>query len=147
MVSRRLPLAATRSDRVGFVVDKMSMGQVFSEYFGFPRQFLFHRLLHIHHHISYIIDQLVADVPNGLSLTPRQETKEKLTSRGNINFSNRIPLPGGIYLFIQQTNYLMTEVVVCRRILDLLRHVSHGTDHLLRGYLHSPRRVCGCGPG
>jgi hypothetical protein len=63
---------------VGFVVDKVKLGQVFSEYFGFPRKFSFHRLLHIHHHLSAgdgTIGQLVADVPSGLSLTPSQETK------------------------------------------------------------------------
>jgi hypothetical protein len=38
------------SGHEGFVVDKMALGQVFSEYFGFPCQFSFHRLLHIHHH-------------------------------------------------------------------------------------------------
>jgi hypothetical protein len=27
---------------VGFVVDKVALGQVFSEYFGFPCQSLFH---------------------------------------------------------------------------------------------------------
>jgi hypothetical protein len=64
------------------VVDKVEMGQVFSEYFGFPCQFSFHPLLHIHHHLSSgagTIDQLMADVPNGLSLTPPQETKKKIT--------------------------------------------------------------------
>jgi hypothetical protein len=39
-VSRWLPTAATRVRarvwQVGFVVDKMASGQVFSEYFGFP---------------------------------------------------------------------------------------------------------------
>jgi hypothetical protein len=35
---------------VGFVVDKVALGQVFSEYLGFPCQFSFHQLLHIHHH-------------------------------------------------------------------------------------------------
>jgi hypothetical protein len=30
---------------VGFVVDEVALGQVFSEYFGFPYQFAFHRLL------------------------------------------------------------------------------------------------------
>jgi hypothetical protein len=52
-VKRRLPTAATgfepRSGHVGFVVDKVALGQVFSEYFGFPCQFSFHRLLHTHH--------------------------------------------------------------------------------------------------
>jgi hypothetical protein len=57
----------------------MALGQVFSEYFGFPCQFSFHRLLHIHHHLSSragTIGQLVADVPSGLSLTPPQENKK-----------------------------------------------------------------------
>jgi hypothetical protein len=35
---------------VGFVVDKVALGQVFFEYFGFPGQFLFHQFLHNHHH-------------------------------------------------------------------------------------------------
>jgi hypothetical protein len=54
------------------------LGQVFSEYFGFPCQFSFHRLLHIHHLSSGpgTIAQLVADVPSGLSLIPPQETKK-----------------------------------------------------------------------
>jgi hypothetical protein len=38
------------SGHVGFVVDKVALGQVFSEYFGFPCQFTFYRLLHNHHH-------------------------------------------------------------------------------------------------
>jgi hypothetical protein len=45
-VSRWLPTAAarvqTRSSHVGFVVDKVGLGQVFSEYFGFPCQSSFH---------------------------------------------------------------------------------------------------------
>jgi hypothetical protein len=61
---------------VGFVVDKVALGQVFSECFGFPHQFSFHRLLHIQH-LSTGASQLVADVPNELSLTPPQETKKK----------------------------------------------------------------------
>jgi hypothetical protein len=40
------------SGHVEFVVDKMAMGQVFSEYFGFPCQSSFHRLFHTHHHLS-----------------------------------------------------------------------------------------------
>jgi hypothetical protein len=58
---------------VGFVVDKVALGQVFSEYFGFPCQSSFHQLLHNHPHLSSgvcTIGQLVADVPSELSLTP-----------------------------------------------------------------------------
>jgi hypothetical protein len=35
-VNRWLPTAADRSFRVGFVVDKVALGKVFSEYFGSP---------------------------------------------------------------------------------------------------------------
>jgi hypothetical protein len=37
---------------MGFVVDKVALGQVFSEYFGFPCQSSFHQLLHNHPHLS-----------------------------------------------------------------------------------------------
>jgi hypothetical protein len=30
---------------MGFVVDKVALGQIFCEYFGFPCQFSFHQLL------------------------------------------------------------------------------------------------------
>jgi hypothetical protein len=63
---------------VGFVVDEVALGQIFSEYFVFLFQFSFHRLLHTHHLSSGAgtIGQLVADEPNGLTLTPPQETKK-----------------------------------------------------------------------
>jgi hypothetical protein len=38
------------SGQVGFVVVKVAVGQVFSEYFGFPCQSLFHQILHHHNH-------------------------------------------------------------------------------------------------
>jgi hypothetical protein len=62
---------------VGFVVEKVEVGQVFSEYFGFPCQSSFHRMLHVHHHHlssgAGTISQTVADVPSDLSLTPPQK--------------------------------------------------------------------------
>jgi hypothetical protein len=53
-VSRWLPTAVARVRsrvwQVGFVVEKVASGQVFSEYFGFPCQnHSFHQLLHHHH--------------------------------------------------------------------------------------------------
>jgi hypothetical protein len=50
---------------VGFVVDKVALGQVFSEYFGFPYQFLFHKILHHNHPGAGTKGHSVADVPNG----------------------------------------------------------------------------------
>jgi hypothetical protein len=61
----RRPGFNPRSGHMGSVVDKVALGQVFSEYFGFPCQFSFNQLLNTHH--------LVTDVPSGLSLTPPQE--------------------------------------------------------------------------
>jgi hypothetical protein len=40
------------SGQVEFVVDKMALGQVFPEYFGFPCQSSFHQLLHNRPHLS-----------------------------------------------------------------------------------------------
>jgi hypothetical protein len=36
--------------KLNFVVDKVALGQVFSEYFGFPCQSLLHQILHHHNH-------------------------------------------------------------------------------------------------
>jgi hypothetical protein len=58
---------------VGFVVDKVVLGQVSSEYFGFPCQSLFHQLLHNHPDLSSgacTIGPEVAGVPSVLSPTP-----------------------------------------------------------------------------
>jgi hypothetical protein len=68
-----------RSGNVAFVVDRVTLGQVFSGYLGFPYQILFHRLLHVHHLSSKAgtIGQLVADIPNGLRLTLPQDTKKE----------------------------------------------------------------------
>jgi hypothetical protein len=66
----RWPGFEPKSIHVGFVVDKVTLRQVFSEYFSSPCQFSFHRLLHTHHHLSTgtgTIGQIVADVPTGLS--------------------------------------------------------------------------------
>jgi hypothetical protein len=35
---------------MGFVMDKAALGQVFSEYFGFPCLSSFHQFLHHHNH-------------------------------------------------------------------------------------------------
>jgi hypothetical protein len=44
-VSRAARVCA-RAEHVGFVVDKVALGQVFSKYFGFPCQSSFHQILH-----------------------------------------------------------------------------------------------------
>jgi hypothetical protein len=37
---------------MGFVVDKVALGQIFSEYFGFLCESSFDQLLQNHHHLS-----------------------------------------------------------------------------------------------
>jgi hypothetical protein len=62
-------------------VDEVALGQIFSEYFGFPCQFAFHRLLHTHYHLSSgagTIGETVAAVPSGLSLTPLEKYKKSV---------------------------------------------------------------------
>jgi hypothetical protein len=52
-VSRWLSTAAavfTSGQHVGFLVNKVALGQVFSEYFGSPCQSSFHQFLHHHNH-------------------------------------------------------------------------------------------------
>jgi hypothetical protein len=53
-VSRGLPTAAARVRarvwQVGFVVDKVALGEVFSENFGFPCQSSLHQILHHHNY-------------------------------------------------------------------------------------------------
>jgi hypothetical protein len=73
---------------VEFVVDKVALAQVFSEYFGFPFQLSFHRLLHINYHLSSVADamrQLGVDVPSGLSFAPPKETKKKKKKKKETN--------------------------------------------------------------
>jgi hypothetical protein len=40
------------SRHVGFVVDKVALGQIFSEYFSFPCHSSFYQFIHNHHHLS-----------------------------------------------------------------------------------------------
>jgi hypothetical protein len=62
-VSRWLSNAAARVRarvwQVGFVVDKVASGQVFSEYFGFPsKNRSFHQLLNYHNHPGQLAEAL-----------------------------------------------------------------------------------------
>jgi hypothetical protein len=61
-VSRWLPTAAARVRarvwQVGFVVNKVASGQVFSKYFGFPCQDLSFHQLHHHNHPGQLTEAL-----------------------------------------------------------------------------------------
>jgi hypothetical protein len=61
-----------------FVMYKVALRRVFTEYFGFPCQFSFHQLLHTHHLSAGAgkIGQMLAGVPSEPSLTPPQDIKK-----------------------------------------------------------------------
>jgi hypothetical protein len=71
-----------RSGHVGFVVDKVALGQDFSEYFGFPCQSSFHRLLHNYHHRSFGAGTIGQQWPTYQvdSVSPHPEKLEKKLS-------------------------------------------------------------------
>jgi hypothetical protein len=62
------------------VVDEVSLGQVFSEYFGFPANPHSTNCSIIIIDLPGLVQQAnrptLADVPSGLSLTPPRETKK-----------------------------------------------------------------------
>jgi hypothetical protein len=80
---------------VGFVVDKVALGHVFSEYLGFPCQFSFHRLPHTHHHLpsrTGTIGQIVANVVDSVSHQTKKLKKKK--KRINIrHFGDSVSIP------------------------------------------------------
>jgi hypothetical protein len=75
---------------VGFVVDKMALEQIFFEFFGFPHQLSFDKMLHIRLSSGAgTINQLVTDVPSGLSTNPPNEIKKKILLLLPFPFSSR----------------------------------------------------------
>jgi hypothetical protein len=68
------------------MVNRAAMGQVFSDYFGFPYQLAFHRLLHSHHYLSSwagTVGQTVAGVPTG-SISPNEVEREKVSATATL---------------------------------------------------------------
>jgi hypothetical protein len=60
------------------MVDKVALGRVFFEYFGFPCQSSFHQILHHHNHPGQAtIGKSVAAVPSGPSWTPPPTKRKK----------------------------------------------------------------------
>jgi hypothetical protein len=55
---------------VGFVVDKVSLRQVFTEYFDLLCQFSLHQRLYFSIIRVVTVDPILADIPSGLSPTP-----------------------------------------------------------------------------
>jgi hypothetical protein len=69
---------------VGFVVDKVTLRQVFSEYFGVPCQSSFHQLLHNHPNLSSGAGTIGQKGPQYKGLGPNPLALKK--SSNNINY-------------------------------------------------------------
>jgi hypothetical protein len=72
-----------------FVVDKVALGQVFSDCFGFPCHFAFHHLHYTDHHHhprreTGSVGPLVTDVDSA-SLSPRMNKNNSSSSSSSIN--------------------------------------------------------------
>jgi hypothetical protein len=122
--SRRRPGFEPRSGYVGFVVDKVALGKVFSEYFGFPCQFSFHWLLHTHHHPPFgtgTIVQIVLDVPNWFSFTPPQVKTRYTVWNATANL--------GVHMLHSQS---------CRRYCTRNKNSSHATCRAYSFLHHIP---------
>jgi hypothetical protein len=68
---------------MGFVVDKVALGQVFSKYFSIFCQLPFHQMLHPHRPVAGTVVQIVNDVTGGLfHPTPRKKIFGMTTFQG-----------------------------------------------------------------
>jgi hypothetical protein len=126
---------------VVFVVDKVALRQVSSDYFGFPCPFSFHQLLHTQHLSSGAgtIGQLLTDVPSGLSLTPPQETK-KTNKKQQLYFDT----PGTLYGKISNLNSIQRDKLhLYDNLFTFVYYlVSDCSLHLARAnLLHSSRNT------
>jgi hypothetical protein len=117
-ISRLLPTAAARvrAQITSCVIcgGQSDTGAGFLQYFGFPCQFSFYRLLHSLELSSGAgtIGQFVADVPSGLSLTPPKETKKSYeivftvldgtTARSSCTFHARTRAPCFSFLEVRE---------------------------------------------
>jgi hypothetical protein len=82
----RRPGFDPRSNHVGYMVDKLTRGQVSSEYFGFPYQLSFHQMPHTRVSSGAgTTGQLVTEVPSGLSLTPPQNNYHSVPQSGHLS--------------------------------------------------------------
>jgi hypothetical protein len=72
---------------VGFVVNKVALGQFFSQYFYFPCQSSFHQLLHDHHHLiiwDWYNRPVVAALPSYLTKNNKEKTEKAAKVQQNV---------------------------------------------------------------
>jgi hypothetical protein len=75
--SYRLPITVARVRSCGIWVDKVALGQVFSEYFSFPCQFEFHWQLHNHHNLLSGAGTVGQTMAAAVSVSPYEKNIKK----------------------------------------------------------------------
>jgi hypothetical protein len=97
---------------VGFVVDKEALGQVFSEYFGFPCQSSFYELLHNHHHLSSGAGTIGQQWPtyqvDSVSPHPEKLKKKKLLICYRVQRPRKMSITMISDLYLLHKNYVRT---------------------------------------
>jgi hypothetical protein len=76
LLSTAAPRVRARSGHVEFVVNKVALGQVSSEFFRLPCQYSSSTMR------ASKTGEIAADISSELSLTPPQETKKKVCGSG-----------------------------------------------------------------
>jgi hypothetical protein len=108
---------------VGFVVDKVALGQVSSEYFGFPCQSSFHQLLHSH--LSSGAGTIGQKWPQYKGLSPTPLAIKKTLVSTLVRFCNAIFInPKYIRIFFFQqlellASYLQNKALLVRILASL----------------------------
>jgi hypothetical protein len=146
------------ASHTGFVVNKMALGRVFSQYFGFPCWFSFHQVLHVHQSSylqSSIVSILIASLNNKLkniililcshSLTSLCTLVSIVTCRGLCMSNNNGFWIGRLDLLALLVQLNSITITVHNRWLPQARSVSSWTTSVffstVAGYLINS---CGC---
>jgi hypothetical protein len=106
---------------VGFVVDKVALGQVFSEYFDFPCQSSFQQLLHSHPHLSSEAGTIGQKWPQYKGLSPAPLAIKKIFPEQNVFHCLQpfqIVLP--ILLFVTNFEYSKCDATLPKRSAIIL---------------------------
>jgi hypothetical protein len=106
---------------MGFVVDKVALGQILSEYIGFPCQFSFHQILRTQLSSGAgTIGQLVGNVPSRLILIPPHEIKKKIIAYFTLSMNTINVL---YHIYFTKSNIVIFPVEVDTKVNKSL----HGT--------------------
>jgi hypothetical protein len=109
----------------------VALGQVFSQCFGFPCQFSFHRLLHIHHHLSSGAGTIGPISGRRTKWTQVSLNPKKLKKKSQANLSGLLLYPkDGLDMFLRTTRRYNPETRTLRYKHCSLRYTQAQCCHL-----------------